>query len=164
MMMQTMKKGMRWKMQGLSVYTCFNTFCASEYLWHGVEMQSLCMFVSWLDWNDDHMHHMFLFFGFRYEDFFGGKKTDKKKKSKTFGGLDDMETYPNGHNSNQVTYFLAMRLLEIAALLCVVLELDIDSFVQYYVPCLCIIDRCFSFSCSCNVTQKKQDLSTHEKR
>ncbi|XP_051133461.1 M phase phosphoprotein 10 isoform X2 [Andrographis paniculata] len=37
----------------------------------------------------------------RYEDFFGGKKTDKRKQSKTFGGSDDMEAYPNGHNSNQ---------------------------------------------------------------
>lgn len=40
----------------------------------------------------------------RYEDFFGGKKTEKKKKSKNVGGSDDMETddEPKDHSKNEV--------------------------------------------------------------
>lgn len=40
--------------------------------------------------------------GFRYEDFFTGKNTNQKKKSKYSGGLDDMDEFENGDN-NQVT-------------------------------------------------------------
>lgn len=40
---------------------------------------------------------------FRYEDFFGGKKASQKKKTKHFGGSDDMDMdEPDRDDGNQV--------------------------------------------------------------
>lgn len=58
--------------------------------------------------------------GFRYEDFFGGKKTDKNKKSKKAGRSDDMDTddEPSGHDNNQVTYAFSISGLSLLCLGC----------------------------------------------